>query len=82
MDLPYRRRNVGSSPAPQGEKMDREYDLYERTLDGLLWRGFARGLENARRRLRRLSLETQHDCFGLYLPTREVIQVKTRAAKR
>jgi hypothetical protein len=62
--------------------MDREYDLYERTFDGLLyWRGFARGFENARRRLHRLSMETQHDCFGLYLPTREVIHVKTRAAK-
>ena len=82
MDLPYRRRNVKSFPDHRGEMMDREYDLYERTLDGLLWRGFARGFENARRRLRRLSLETQHDCFGLYLPTREVIQVKTRAAKR
>jgi len=62
--------------------MDREYDLYECTSDGsLYWRGFARGVENARRRLRRLSLETHHDCVGLYLPTKEVLRMKTRSAK-
>jgi len=56
--------------------MDREYDLYERTSDGLLyWRGFARGSANARRRLHGLSLETGHDCFALYVPTKEVIAV-------
>jgi hypothetical protein len=62
--------------------MDPEYDLYERTSDGsLYWRGFARGVKNARRRLHRLSLETQHDCIGLYLPTKDVIRIKTPSAK-
>ena len=54
--------------------MDREYDLYERMTDGSLnWRGFARGAEETRRRLHSLSLETGHDCFGINLPTKDVI---------
>jgi hypothetical protein len=64
--------------------MDRAYDLYERMSDGsLTWRGFARGAEKARRRLHSLNLETGHECFGVYLPTKEVIAVsRPNDAKR
>jgi hypothetical protein len=64
--------------------MDREYDLYERMTDGSInWRGFARGVGKARRRLHSLNLETGHECFGVYVPTKEVIVVsRPNDAKR
>jgi hypothetical protein len=47
-----------------------EYDLYQRMLEGSLdGRGFARGLERARETVGKLSPETGHECFVVYLPT-------------
>ena len=63
--------------------MDREYDLYERMTDGSLnWREFARGLEATRRRLRTLTFETGHQCFGVNLPAEHVIGVNPNDGKR
>ena len=63
--------------------MDREYDLFERMTDGSLnWRGFAQGVEEARQRLHRLTAETGHDCFGVNLPTNDVIGVNQPADAR
>ena len=54
--------------------MDREYDLFEHMLDGSLqWRGFEKGLEDARQRLRILHLETGNDCFAIDISTNEVV---------
>jgi hypothetical protein len=63
--------------------MDREYDLYERMIDGSLnWRGFARGVEEARQRLHRFSVETGHACFAVNLPTKDVIGMNRPAEAR
>ena len=46
--------------------MNHEYDLFERMADGsLMWRGFAKGLENARLRLQRIATETANECFAI-----------------
>lgn len=63
--------------------MMREYDLYESMTDGsFTWRGFARGADAARRRLRILSNETGHRCFGIYGPSKKVISVSPGNATR
>jgi hypothetical protein len=60
--------------------MDREYDLFEHMLDGSLqWRGFEKGLEDARQRLRILHLETGNDCFAIDISTNEVVACSTGA---
>ena len=54
--------------------MDPEYDLFERMSDGSLsWRGFARGLEDARLRLARLAIETANECFAIDVTTGNIV---------
>jgi hypothetical protein len=54
--------------------MDREYDLFERMSDGSLsWRGFVKGLEDARLRLARLATETTNECFAIIVTTGDVV---------
>jgi hypothetical protein len=51
-----------------------EYELFERRLDGSLsWRGVVHGLEHARVRVRLLASETDHECFAMYTPTKEIV---------
>jgi hypothetical protein len=53
--------------------MNREYDLFERMSDGsLMWRGFAKGLENARLRLQRIATETANECFAIDVSTGDI----------
>ncbi len=60
--------------------MDREYDLFEHMLDGSLqWRGFEKGLEDARQRLRILNLERGNDCFAIDISTNEIVASTSRA---
>jgi hypothetical protein len=54
--------------------MKREYDLFGRMSDGSLsWRGFAKGLEDARARLRRLAIETANECFAVNVASGDVV---------
>jgi hypothetical protein len=54
--------------------MEREYELFERRPDGSLnWRGVVHGLEHARVRVRLLANETDHECFAMYTPAREIV---------
>lgn len=54
--------------------MDREYELFERRPDGSLnWRGVVHGREQARVRVHLLAIETDHECFAMYTPTREIV---------
>jgi hypothetical protein len=55
--------------------MDREeYELFERRTDGSLnWRGVVHGLEHARVRVHLLANETDHECFAMHTPTREIV---------
>ena len=54
--------------------MEREYELLERRSDGVLtWRGVVVGLNAARVQTRLLSIETDHECFAVYGPRRQVV---------
>lgn len=54
--------------------MDLEYDLFERMSDGSLsWKGFTKGLEDARLRLARLATETTNECFAVNVATGNVV---------
>lgn len=54
--------------------MDREYDLFERMSDGSLqWRGFEKGLEEARHGVCILKLETGNDCFAIDIAANEIV---------
>jgi hypothetical protein len=59
--------------------MDREYDIFESLPDGTpIWRGFVRGVEEARGAVVRLASESRHECFAMHTPTKEVV---ARASK-
>ena len=55
--------------------MDREeYELFERRPDGSLnWRGVVRGFEDARVRVCLLATETDHECFAMSTPDKEIV---------
>lgn len=54
--------------------MDREYDIFERFADGsVVWRGFVRGLDEARATVERLGRQAQNEFFAMYAPTRVVV---------
>lgn len=63
--------------------MNREYDLFERLPDGSLkWRGFARGTETARLRLRQFATETMNECLAMHIPTQDIVaRVNTPSGK-
>jgi hypothetical protein len=66
----------GEIAYPVGGKlpMDLEYDLFERMSDGSLsWKGFTKGLEDARLRLARLATETTNECFAVNVATGNVV---------
>ncbi len=51
--------------------MERDYDLFERVPDNSpVWRGFAHGLENARRKLQELAKRTTNECFAIHTTAR------------
>jgi hypothetical protein len=79
MDFHTRQPNVVGLSL--GDFMGREYDLFDRTSDGALqWRGFEKGLEEAREGLLILNLETGHDCFAMDISTNEIV-ASTSGAK-
>jgi hypothetical protein len=54
--------------------MDREYELFERFPDGnVLWRGTARGLEEARLKLEEFAKETKNEVFATYIFSQQVV---------
>ncbi len=54
--------------------MDREYDIFEVFADGrIIWRGFVRGLEEARATVNRLAAQATNEFFAMHTPTQEVV---------
>lgn len=54
--------------------MQRDYELFERRADGSLsWRGVVHGLEEARVRVCLLANETDHECFAMYTPLKQIV---------
>jgi hypothetical protein len=54
--------------------MDLEYDIFEELPDGsAIWRGFARGLDEARNKLDELSQQSANAFFIFHAPTKRTI---------
>ncbi|MGA9882876.1 MAG: hypothetical protein WBQ34_04055 [Candidatus Acidiferrales bacterium] len=53
--------------------MDREYDLFEVSEGGPVWRGRAAGLLEARAKLLEISHKASNECFAMHLPTKEIV---------
>jgi hypothetical protein len=54
--------------------VDHEYELFERFPDGnALWRGTARGLEQARLRLEEFGRETRNELYAIHLFSHQVV---------
>ncbi len=54
--------------------MEREYELFERRPDGLLtWRGVVKGLEQARVQVCLMANATEHECFAMYTPAKDIV---------
>ncbi|MGH9688493.1 MAG: hypothetical protein ACRD5K_15525 [Candidatus Acidiferrales bacterium] len=53
--------------------MEREYDLFEVSEGGPVWRGRAAGLLEARAKLLEISHKASNECFAMHLPTNEIV---------
>src|SRR5690242_7307583 len=54
--------------------MEREYELFERFLNGEIeWRGTAHGLQDARRKLLEFGRHTTHEVFAMHLSSQQVV---------
>ncbi len=54
--------------------MDLEYDIFERLPDGAaIWRGYARGLDDAKNKLDELSRRSTNEFFVFHAPTKQTI---------
>jgi hypothetical protein len=53
--------------------MDREYDIFEVSQGGPMWRCRVSGLLEARQMLQRLSRQTAMERFAIHLPTNQVV---------
>lgn len=54
--------------------MEREYELFELLVDGsLMWRDHASGMRDVRLKLQEIAKTTTHECFAMYLATKEIV---------
>ena len=54
--------------------MERDYDIFETSTDGSpVWRGFVRGLEEARAAVNRLASQGTNEFFAIHTPTKEIV---------
>lgn len=61
-------------PLAYPTSMDRKYDLFEKSPDGLMmWKGTVAGVEDAIGNLQRLAAASENECCVMYLPDKAVI---------
>jgi len=53
--------------------MDRVYDVFEVTKDGLIWRCSVTGLLQARAKIEELAKASTNEFYAMHLPSREIV---------
>ena len=65
---------MGDFTGERIERMEREFDLFERLPDGsVLWKAVVPGLENALVRLKSLGNTSPNEHFAIHTPTKTIV---------
>jgi hypothetical protein len=67
-------RCPGDSNGERNQRMEREFDLFEKLPDGsVLWKAVVPGMENAVARLKSLGSTSPNEHFAIHTPTKTIV---------